>query len=112
MVTLEAIMVARIFTLAFFYFFYADYSQRIFVHTFANEDLLLEDSFQSMVRGGTWRHNNGNWYENDVLWTDTRAHKTVSKAKCSLVSFSDQVVKKYSLNIGAGQGKNWGPLNS
>jgi len=65
----------------------------------------LEDSFHSLVRRGTWRHNNGNWYENDVLWTDVRAHKTVSKVKCSHVSFSDHVVKRYSLNIGAGKGK-------
>ena len=77
----------------------------VFAHTFANEDLYLEDSFHSLVRRGTWRHNNGNWYENDVLWTDVRAHKTVSKVKCSHVSFSDHVVKRYSLNIGAGQGK-------
>ena len=57
----------------------------VFARTFANEDLYLEDSFHSLVRRGTWRHNNGNWYENDEL--------------------SDHVVKRYSLNIGAGQGK-------
>ena len=77
----------------------------VFAHTFANEDLYLEDIFHSLVRRGTWRHNNGNCNENDVLWTDTRAHKTVSKVKCSHVSFSHHVVKKYSLNIGTGRGK-------
>ena len=77
----------------------------VFAHTFANEDLYLEDSFHSLVRRGTWRHNNVNWYENDVLWTDTRAHKTVSKVKCSHVSNTDHVVEKYSLNIGTGQGR-------
>ena len=35
----------------------------VFVRTFANEDLYLEDSFYSLVRRGTWRYNNGNWYE-------------------------------------------------
>ena len=72
----------------------------VFARTFANEDLYLEDSFHSLVRRGTWRHNNGNWYENDV-----RAHSTVSKVKCSHVSFSDPVVKRYSVNTGAEQGK-------
>ena len=78
----------------------------VFACTFANEDLYLEDSFYSLVRRGTWRHNNGNWYENDVLWTGVRAHRTVSKAKCSHVSFSDHVVKRYAIKIGAGQGKS------
>jgi len=32
----------------------------VFAHTFANEDLYLEDSFHSLGRRGTWRHNNGN----------------------------------------------------
>ena len=35
----------------------------VFAHTFANEDSYLEDSFHSLVRRGTWRHNNGNLYE-------------------------------------------------
>ena len=68
----------------------------VFAHTFANEDLYLEDSFHSLVRRGTWRHNNGNWYENDVLWTDARAREAVSGVGCSHVSFSDHVVKKNS----------------
>ena len=90
MVTLEMTMVAMIFTLGHLLL---PHRLFVFAHTFANEDLHLEDSFHSLVRRGTWRHNNGNWYENDVLWTDTRAHKTISKVKCSHVSFSDHVVK-------------------
>ena len=77
----------------------------VFARTFANEDIYLEDSFYSLVRRGTWRHNNGNWYENDVVWTDARADRTVSKIKCSHVSFSDHVVKRYKIEIGAGQEK-------
>ena len=77
----------------------------VFARTSANADLYLEDSFHSMVRRGTWRHNNGNWYENDVVWADTRAHRSVSKVKCRHVSFSGHVVKRYTIKIGAGQGK-------
>ena len=66
----------------------------VFARTFADEDLYLEDSFHSLVRRRTWRDNNGNWYENDVVWTDVRAHRTLSKIKCSHVSFSDHVVKR------------------
>ena len=68
-------------------------------------NLFLEDSFHSLVRRGTWRHNNGNWYENDVVWTDTRAHRTSSKIKCSHASFSDLVVKQYKIDINSGRGK-------
>ena len=70
-----------------------------FARTFANANLFLEDSFHSLVRRGTWKHNNGNWYENDVVRTDTRAHRTVSKIKCSHASFSDHVVKQYKIDI-------------
>jgi len=52
----------------------------VFAHTLEDEDLYLDDSFHSLVRRGTWRHNNGNRFENDV-----RAHRTVSKVKCSHV---------------------------
>ena len=78
----------------------------VFARTFANDDLFLEDSFHSLARRGTWRYNNGNWYEYDVVWTDTRAHHTVSQIKCSHASFSDHVVKRYKIDISAGQGKN------
>ena len=93
MATSEMTMVAMIFTLAFTSSTPSIPKGFVFAHTFANEVLYLEDSFHSLVRRGTWRHNNGNLYENDVLWTDVRAHSTVSKVKCSHVSFSDHVVK-------------------
>ena len=52
--------------------------------------------FHSPVRPGTWKHNNGNWDEDDVVRTDTRAHGTVSRMKYSQFSFSDHhVVKQY-----------------
>ena len=57
----------------------------VFARTFANEDIYL--------------------YENDVFWTDARAHRSVSKTKCSHVSLSDHVVKRYKIDIGAGQEK-------
>ena len=42
-------------------------------------DLFLDDNFHSLVIRGTWRHNNGNWNENDVVWNNTRAHRTFPK---------------------------------
>jgi len=95
MATLETTTVATIFTSEGF----------VFAHTFANDDLFLEDRSHSLVRRGTWRHN-GNWYEKDVIWTDTRAHQTVSQIQCSHASFSEHVVKRDNNDIGACRGKN------
>ena len=57
----------------------------VFARTFANEDLFLEDSFHSLVRRGTWRHNSGNWYEYwrwpGKNWRQISAKKTL-RNKC------------------------------
>ena len=113
MVTLEAITVAIIFTLALLLLPRRLFPKRfVFTHTLANEDLYLEDCFHSLVRRGTWRHNNGNWYENDVLWTDTRAHKTVSQSQmqpCFILRSRGEKILPQHWNWTR---KNWGPINS
>ena len=74
--------------------------------TFVNADLFLADTFYPMVRRGTWRHNNGDWYENDVVWTNSKARRSVTKIRNKHASFSDHVVKRYSIDFGFGQGNS------
>ena len=70
----------------------------VFARTFTNADLYLADSFHSLVRRRAWRHNSGTWYENDVVWAHSKAHRSVKKIRCKHASFSDRVVKQYSID--------------
>ena len=58
----------------------------------------LADSFHSLVGRGTWRHNNGTWYENDVVCTNAKAHRSVKQIRCKHASFSGHMVKQYSID--------------
>ena len=78
----------------------------VFAGTFVNADLFLADCFYPMVRRRTWRPNNGNWYENDVVWTNSKAHRSVTKIRSKRASFSDHVVTQYSIDVPFGQGNS------
>ena len=62
----------------------------VFAHTFANEDLYLEDSFHSLARRGTWRHNNGNWSE--MMCFGPIYERTKQSSKSNAVMFHSLIM--------------------
>ena len=78
----------------------------VFARTFTKANLYLADSFHPLVRRGTWRRNNREWYENDVVWTKSKAQRSIRKISCKHASFSDNVVKQYNVDARFNKGNS------